>query len=102
MTMKLADLKITTNVLQHDEDLVYSGYVHPQIDDMSLIRFITENFDLSQSQYSCVVEGSTVAGPYTIDIQAIREHSEDEINAFEIVTNVRKTKGYTEAWEEES
>ena len=99
MTMKLADLKITTHVLQHDEDLVYSGYVHPQIDDKSLIRVIAENYDLSQAQYSVIVEGPGPAGPYTFDVQPIREHSEEEIKAFQTRTKARREQGITEAWE---
>lgn len=72
--MKLADIKITTNALQHDTDLTYNGWIHPQINPDSLLLMIIGNWDLTQAaKYSVIVEADTPAGPYTTDVQPIEE-----------------------------
>ena len=78
MSKKLADLKVVPNS-RTPGDLTYTGWVHPQIDDKSLIHVLCSNYNLQgAAEYSVIVEGAGVAGPYTLDVQPTEEHPEDE------------------------
>lgn len=86
MSIKLADLKVVPNS-ENENDLVYSGWVHPQIDDKSLIHVLCSNYNLQgAAEYSVIVEGAGVAGPYTFDVQPTEElesASDEEEEIFE-------------------
>lgn len=74
MAIKIADIKIVTNAMVKDTDLTFKGWVHPQIDPKSLLNVIVQNYDLTQhAEFSVLVEGEGIAGPYTFDVNPTRE-----------------------------
>lgn len=100
--MKIADIKIVTNALQHGEDLTFTGWVHPQIDPDALLLMIVHHNDLTEApEYSVVVEADTPAGPYTTDVQPIGEHSITEM-LDSSVEAARQLKELQESQDEES
>lgn len=74
MAIELAKIKIVTNAMQKEEDFVYQGWIHPQINDRAMINVILENYDMTgHAEYSVLVEGESISGPYTFDVNPTRD-----------------------------
>lgn len=88
--MNIADIRIITNLLKHNTDLQYVGWVHPQIDPTALMRTIWLNYDLTEApEYSVVVESPSgnIVGPYTFDVAPLGEYK-----VAELLDNIEETK----------
>ncbi len=77
--MKLADIQLTIPLPDSKDDLYYNGFVHPQINQASLLDVIVQQFSITHSTtYNVLVDGPSPAGPYTFDVQPTGEDIEQE------------------------